>query len=282
MDKRARAELFRQRLANAMRHRDMNQSQLARQVGVDRSTVSQLLSPQETRMPNAQVVAECAEALGVSGDWLLGLSDKPERAIDLLAASLEVSDAPRAFVDEQIFAWHKEAAGYKIRHVPATMPDMLKTRDFLNWEYQEHLGRTSAQAFGASQDRLDWMGSSMSDYEIAMPLYEIESFMTSTGYYSGLPEDIRVGQIERLLELHEALYPSLRIFLFDARRLWSAPLTLFGPLVAVLYIGQHYMAFRDRARVRILTDHFDVLVREARVSARGWPAHLQALSEAGR
>ena len=36
--------------------------------------------------------------------------------------------------------------------------------------------------------------------------------------------------------------------------------------------------FRDRARVRDLTEHFDGLVREADVSARDWPAHLQALS----
>ena len=25
---------------------------------------------------------------------------------------------PRALIDAQIFAWHQEAAGYKIRHVP--------------------------------------------------------------------------------------------------------------------------------------------------------------------
>jgi hypothetical protein len=80
------------------------------------------------------------------------------------------------------------------------------------------------------------------------------------------------------MELHEQLYPSLRVFLFDARRLWSAPLTVFGPLVGVLYLGQHYLAFRDRERVKMLTNQFDGLVREASVSARKWPAHLQALA----
>lgn len=78
------------------------QSGLARAVGVDRSTISQLLTRDTARMPNAQVVAECAAALGVSGDWLLGLSDKPERAADILAASMQVSEAPRALIDEQI------------------------------------------------------------------------------------------------------------------------------------------------------------------------------------
>ncbi len=277
MDKRDRARLFRQRLADALRDRNTTQSALARNVGVDRSTISQLLTRDTARLPNAQVVAECAFALGVSGDWLLGLSDMPERAADLLAASSQVSEAPRGLGDEQIFAWHTEAAGYKIRHVPAALPDMLKTTAMLRWEYAPHLGRTTDQVIGASQDRLNWMRSSLSDYEIAMPLYEIEAFATSTGYYRDLPKDIRDEQIARFLELHDQLYPSLRVFLFDARRLWSAALTVFGPLVGVLYLGQHYLAFRDRERVRTLTEQFDGLVREAYVSARDWPTHLQAL-----
>lgn len=259
----------------------MNQSQLARAIGVDRSTISQLLTRDDARLPNAQIVAECAAALGVSGDWLLGLSDKPERAADLLAASLQVSEAPRALIDEQIFAWHTEAAGYKIRHVPAALPDMLKTRALLRWEYAPHLGRTIDQAIGASEDRLDWMRSSLSDYEIAMPLFEIDALATSSGYYRGLPKEIRDEQIAHMISLHEQLYPSLRVFLFDARRLWSAPITVFGPLVGVLYIGQYYLAFRDRERVRVLTQQFDRLVREASVSARHWPAHLQAVSASG-
>ena len=278
MDKRDRAKLFKHRLVEAMELKSENQSSLARRVGVDRSTISQLLTRDTARLPNAQVVAECARALGVSGDWLLGLSDKPERADDLLAASMQVSEAPRALVDEQIFSWHQEAAGYKIRHVPAALPDMLKTRALLRWEYAPHLGKSAEQAIGASQDRLEWMKRSLSDYEIAMPLYELESLATSTGYYRGLPEDVREEQIEHFMTLHDTLFPSLRVFLFDARRLWSAPITIFGPLVAVLYVGQTYMAFRDRERVRLLTEQFDGLVREAYISARNWPVHLQALS----
>lgn len=277
MDKRDRAELFRSRLAEAMRLKEETQSGLARSIGVDRSTVSQLLAPNSTRLPNAQVVAECAIALGVSGDWLLGLSDMSERAADVLEASLEVTQAPRALVDEQIFAWYQEAAGYKIRHVPATLPDMLKTEALLQWEYTPHLGRTTDQAIGASADRLEWMRATGSDYEIAIPIFELDSLATATGYYTGLPDGIRREQLAHFGRLHDQLYPSLRVFLFDARRLWSAPVTVFGPRIAVLYLGQHYLAFRDRKRVQLLSSHFDTLVREAHVSAREWPEFVQAL-----
>jgi transcriptional regulator with XRE-family HTH domain len=141
IDKRDRAGTFRRRLATAMQSKGATRAALAREIGVDRSTISQLLSAEDARLPNAQVVAECAAVLGVTSDWLLGLSDRPERAADLIAASMTMTPAQRALVDEQIFDWHREADGYKIRHVPARLPDILKTRDMLEWEYAPHLGQ---------------------------------------------------------------------------------------------------------------------------------------------
>jgi len=277
-DKRLRANLFRTRLAEAMRERQTNQSALARDVGVDRSTISQLLKDQGARLPNAQVVGECAAALGISADWLLGLTDRPETAADILATSLSLTEAPRALVDEQIFQWHKEAAGYKIRHVPAGLPDMLKTRALLEWEYTPHLGRSTDQAIGASEDRLAWMRNAPSDYEIALPLFELQSFARGEGYYRGLPPDIRKAQTDRLIEVTRQLYPRLRLYLYDARRVFSAPVTIFGPLLAVIYIGRNYMAFRNTEQVQALTGHFDHLVREASVTARELPDMLIELS----
>lgn len=276
-DKRDRALLFRTRLQDAMTAKNSNQSSLARAIGVDRSTVSQLLTGRGARLPNAQVVAGCAGVLGVSADWLLGLTDRPELAADLVAAAMEVTQAPRALVDEQVFDWHLEAAGYKIRHVPAGLPDMMKLPELLAWEYGPSLGKTTDQAIGASADRLELMQQAQSDYEIALPLYELAGFAAGAGYYDGVPAPLRRAQLDHMLSLHNGLYPTLRLHLFDARRLYSAPVTVFGPLLAVLYIGQTYLAFRDTERVQFMTRHFDLLVREATISSRDLPAHLTAL-----
>ncbi|XWN33603.1 MAG: hypothetical protein ROR55_11335 [Devosia sp.] len=121
---------------------------------MDRSTVGQLLAQGETRLPNAQLAADAAQHLGVSTDWLLGLTE-----------------AARSLADEQLLEWHREAAGYKIRHVPATMPDMLKTEAVLRWEYEDYIGKTSDQAIQAERDKVDWLATSASDYEIAMPVH---------------------------------------------------------------------------------------------------------------
>lgn len=276
IDKRERAHIFRNRLSSAMGERGLNQSELAREAGVDRSTISQLLKD-EARLPNAQVVGQCAAILGVSADWLLGLSQRPEQAADLAALAMTMTEAPRALVDEQIFAWHREVEGYKIRHVPAGLPDMLKTTAMLHWEYSAGLGRTAEQAIGASEDRLNWMRAAQSDYEIAVPLHELRAFARAEGYYEGVPLELRRTGLDHMARLHDQLYPNLRMFLFDAKRLYSSPLTVFGPLLAVIYVGSNYLVFRDTERVRTLTRHFDKLVREADITDRGLPAHLAGL-----
>ena len=279
LDKRLRSDLFRARLAQAMSARGMTQSALARRIDVDRSTISQLLDGGSARLPNAQVAAEAAAALDVTSDWLLGLSNRPEHLDQLMATALTLTAAPRALIDETIFGWHQEAAGYKIRHVPATLPDMVKTRAMMLWEYGPQLGLQAEEAISASEARLAWMRTARSDYEIALPLHELAAFARAEGYYAGLPAEIRLGQIDRILELADQLYPALRIYLYDAHQVYSAPITVFGPLLAVVYLGGTYLAFRDADRVAVLSHQFDGLIRAAGVGAREVPGHLRALRD---
>ena len=133
------------------------------------------------------------------------------------------------------------------------------------------------QAIDAAAERLDWMRLTESDYEMAMAIHEMESFARGEGYYAGLEAPVRRAQLDWLAELYDQFYPSLRIFLFDARQVYSSPVTVFGPKMAVIYMGRHYIAFRDRDRVRTVTRHFDWLVREASVSAREVPGYLDRL-----
>jgi hypothetical protein len=53
--------------------------------------------------------------------------------------------------------------------------------------------------------------------------------------------------------------------------LYSAPLTIFGPLVASIYVGQMHMVFRQRRQIQALGQHFDGLVRGAMTDARQMP-----------
>ena len=280
IDKRDRSGLFRERLLQAMQREGHSKSALARATGVDRSTIGQLLGSELPRLPNAQLAADAAQVLGVSLDWLLGLTDRPERPGDLIAAAVEMSEAERNTIDAQVLGWHREAAGYKVRHVPATLPDMLKTEAVKRWEYAAFLGRTPEPQSTSIESENSWLMSGESDYEIALPLNELEAFAQGSGYYDGLGPADRREQIEYLAEMCEQLYPQLRLFLFDAKRVFSAPMTCFGPLLAVIYVGRFYLAFREGERVRSLIRHFDWLVREAMIDDRDSTGFLRGLKVA--
>lgn len=277
MASRDRSETFRLRLTEAMALKSMSKSALARVTGVDRSTIGQLLKDDMPRMPNAQLAADIAAALGVSADWLLSLSNRPEPLGDILASAMSVSSADRRTADAQIVEWHRDAIGSKIRHVPASMPEMLKTQALLDWEYAAATPEMIAQISETRGGLYEWLRAGQSDYEIALSIHEILNCVEGTGYYAGLGRDVRHDQIALLADQCEELFPRLRLFLFDAHQMFSAPVTVFGNALAILYVGKFYMALRERQRVSAATEHFDWLVRGCQVDAREVPLFLRDL-----
>ena len=281
MDKRERARIFKRRLGEAMAAAGLTRSALAASIRVDRSTVSQLLSPDEPRLPNGQVVAELAAALNVSADWLLGLTAESAPAADILEGSLQIQGAARAPVDENLFAWYQEATGYKVRHVPATLPDMMKTEAVLRLEYRDYAAKTSDQAIADTRGKLAYTRAPETDVELSMPVQRLTGFARGHGIWQGLPRPERRAQLERMARLARELYPSLRLYLFDTRTHYSVPYTVFGPLRAAVYIGQSYFVFNTTKHVRALAAHFDDLVRAATVQADEVAAFIDDLAADG-
>jgi len=67
------------------------------------------------------------------------------------------------------------------------------------------------------------------------------------------------------------MYPSLRLYLYDTKVVFSAPLTVFGTFLAVAYVGRYYMVFRNTRHIHALTVHFDNLIRDCQIDARVAP-----------
>ena len=80
-----------------------------------------------------------------------------------------------------------------------------------------------------------------------------------------------------MIRLAEELYPTLRIYLFDGLTHFSAPYTVFGPMRAAVYIGQLYFVINTQEHVRVLTRHFDDLIRAATVQANEVATFLSGL-----
>ena len=137
MDRRDTARLFRARLGDAMEKGGHSRAALARRIDMDRSTLSQLLAAEHERLPRIETVAAIAGALQVSLDWLIGLSGEAKLGADILHESLQVTPSPGTPVDAGLARWRAEATGYKIRYVPTTLPDLVKTDAVIEHEYRD-------------------------------------------------------------------------------------------------------------------------------------------------
>lgn len=265
MDRRETGRLFRTRLREAMEAVGITQSGLARRVGVDRSTLSQLLAEDSDRLPRADTVAAMAAALQVSLDWLLGLRQEAEPSADILDQAVEIASGDSAAAEEQLQRWHEEAAGYKIRYVPSTIPDLLKTDRVIEYEFTPFDVIKAEDVRVRAADRLAYSRLPETDIEVCNTIQAIEGFVGGEGIWNGLRIEDRVAQIERMIRLVEELYPTFRWFLYEGRQRYSVPFTIFGPKRAAVYVGQMYFVFHTTEHIRVLTRHFDELIRAAQV-----------------
>ena len=278
IDRRDTVRIFRARFLEALERAGLSRSALARQTGIDRSTLSQLLSLDNGRLPRADTVAAIASVLKVSLDWLLGLSHEARLGADVLQESLHFTPSAQTPVDENLARWHVEAAGYKIRYVPATLPDLIKTEEVMRFEFHDYAGRSADQAIAASHGRLAYTRLPDTDMEICMPRQSLEAFARGEVMWTGLDRAVRTAQLVEMAAIADELYPSLRINLFDAMTHYSAPYTIFGPARAAVYLGQMYFVFNTTPHIRVLMSHFDGLVRAATVPATETVSFLRELA----
>lgn len=265
MDKRDLSGLFRERLKTLLLRSGRNQSAFAESVGIDRSALSQLLSGASTRLPRAETLLNIAEHHKVSLDWLLGLS-QDEGLTAEIRASLEIEEAPGGFDRTLLAKWHSEAAGTKIRYVPAGIPDLLRTEALIGYE-SEITEKNRASQAGETQYRIDYSRRPETDMEVCMPRHTLEIFALGLGVWDRFSEKDRKAQLRHMAELLGDLYPTFRLYLYDGRKRYSVPYTIFGSLRAAIYVGEMYLVLNALQPIRTLTRHFDNLVRAAEVNA---------------
>ena len=279
MDRREVSRTFRARLSEVMARSGLSRSSLARRVGIDRSTLTQLLSEDMDRLPRADTVAAIAAELRVSLDWLLGLSHVAKLGADILHESMQVATSAQTPVDEQLVRWFEEAAGYKIRYVPTTLPDLAKTEEVLHHEYRHFQTRRPDRAISVSREKLEYFRLPETDMEICMSRQGLETFAHGSGVWRTLPAPARRRQVDRLIEVVDELYPGLRVYLFDGLTHYSAPYTILGHQRVAMYVGQIYLVFNTTEHISVMNRHFDDLIRAAVVQPTEISPFLKELLE---
>lgn len=278
LDRRDLVQTFQRRLSDAMAEAKETQNGLAKRIGVDRSTLAQLLSKDNQRLPRADTVAALAEALKVKTDWLLGLIQEQGENADIIERSIDIERLERFPYDDAIARWHDDSAGYKVRYVPTNLPDMLKTDRVIQYEFASYVAMTTDRALDMSHHRLTYARLPETDIEVISSQQGVEDFAYGHGIWRQLPVSARREQLLRMAELTDQLYPSFRWFLFNGLTHYSSPITVFGPKRAVIYMGQMYFVFTTTEHIRTLTRHFDTLVRAATIGPTVLPSYLEELA----
>ena len=279
MDRRKTVEAFRDRLTEVIERSGLSRTAFAGRAGLDRSTLSQLLSTGNDRLPRAETIAAIAAREQVSVDWLLGLSQEGQISTYVIPQPLEIEAGAASPADERLARWQTEALGYKIRYVPTTLPDLLKTEEVIRYEYQEYGDLVPKARIEQAEERLAYSRLPETDMEVCSSVQALEEFARGNGVWKDLPLDARAAQLNSMIVLLDELYPRFRWFLFDGLRRYSVPITVFGPNRAAVYVGNMYLVFNSTEHIRVLTQHFDDLIRQAVMQPPEVISWLEALLE---
>jgi transcriptional regulator with XRE-family HTH domain len=268
---------FRERLGELLADTGRSQSDFAANAGIDRSTLSQLLSIRNRRLPRVETLAAIAQASGVSVDWLLGLTHGGPSRADIVQEEFALNLDELSPLDAAWIEWHDQSAGSKIRTLPASLPDLLKTEAVIRHEVQRYATVRPEQRIEIATAPLDLARAPGSDLECCNSIQALEGFARGWDVWAALEHRHRVAQLDTMIELCEELYPTFRWFLYDGRQRYAGAVTVFGLDRAVIYLGQMYLVLNNRNHVTAFVRHFDDLVRAAVVQPPDMPRLLRKL-----
>lgn len=268
--------MLRVRLAEAVARSGLGRGAFAERAGIDRTTLSQLLSPTNRRSPRVETLRAIAAAHDLSVDWLIGLSHVGPVKAELMTQTSFEAPGPSE-TDERLLEWLNAAADYKIRHVPVTLPDLLKSEAVIRFERSGSAGANAAQTIDTTAAHLAWARHPDTELECCSSVQSVAAFARGEGMWRRLAVSARREQLDRLIELTSELYPTFRWFLFDESKRYAAPVTVFGAQRAALYLGGLYLVLTSAEHVRTLSRHFDGVVRDASVQPTSVPTHLTRL-----
>ena len=271
--------VFRRRLQTVMDRAAQSPAAFARSAGLDRSTLSQLMTDENPRLPRAETLVAIAKTAHVSIDWLLGVSQREEVGAEIIEAMLQIETPDHLPADDHFMQWLREAEGYRIRTVPVALPDFLKTEAVLRLEYAGAFASAAPARLEAVRARLDYMREPDNDVEVCVALQSLWALAAGQDLWRGLGAAARREQLLSMADVYGSAYPSLRLYLYDLRDVYASPFTVFGPKRAVLFLGQAYLVLNASDHIRMFARRFDDLIRRAAIQPHAVGLLIRELAE---
>src|SRR3546814_11663643 len=113
-----------------------------------------------------------------------------------------------SYSDERLTRWRAEAVGYKIRYVPATLPDLLKSEEIIGYEYVRQGSSMPAFRLEQAESRLAYSRRPETDLEVCSSLQSIEGFARGQSLWATLQDATRKLQLVANISLGDDLQPT--------------------------------------------------------------------------
>lgn len=268
-------DLFRERVRQVLARSGLSYAAFARQAGLDRSTLSQLLTGPMPRLPRAETLVLIARTARVSVDWLLGLSQRSEMETEIIEAVMRFEPYGHNPVADRHLAWVKAAQGMRICTVPASFPDILKNEDVLRAEFPQAFEGPGPTPIDVVRQRLELLRQPYQQLEVANSIEAFTALAAGTGRWSGLDAAARRAALDHMITTARDLYPTLRVYLYDPTVTYSAPFTVFGAQRVAVFLGPSYLVLNAGAHVEMFAARFDELIRLATVQPHGFADFLK-------
>lgn len=278
MKPRVSHDLFRERVRQVLTRSGLTYAGFARRAGLDRSTLSQLLTGPMPRLPRAETLVQIARTARVSVDWLLGLSQRSEMETEIIEAVMRFEPYGQSPAEDPYLGWVKAAQGLRICTVPASFPDLLKNETVLRTEFPEAFSVPRGNAVEAVAQRLDILRQPYQQHEVANSREAFIGFAAGAGRWSVLDAATRRTALEHMTAITEELYPSFRVYLYDSGTTFSAPFTVFGAQRVAVFLGPSYLLLNAASHVEMFARRFDDLIRGAVVQPHEFAGFLKDLT----
>src|SRR6516165_10409122 len=87
----------------------------------------------------------------------------------LLPQPIEIEKGGHVPADERLERWFAEAVGYKVRYVPTSLPDLLKTDEVIRHEFRDAAPAVPRSRIAVASEKLATQRRPESDLEVCSP-----------------------------------------------------------------------------------------------------------------
>lgn len=283
MKKKQRAALFQKRLRQVLEDHGQSLNAFCRAHGLDRPTITQLLIAKDSRLPRGDTLAALADALGVSTDWLLGLSEDRQKGVELVFEAFAVKQVQDMPVEAQWYSWHEEAQGTPIRYVlNEGVPEMLKTPETLTYEFAPMIGAAAAAHMAESEERKKFIGFGQENYSACCSHQELGLFAGGHGLWVDMPAAARRAQLQFMAHEIERLYPSAQYYVFDEMKILAHPFAVFGKKRAVIQCSGDYLVYTRETHINYFISLFNRYIQNATAHPHEAAQYVERLAKTVR